>query len=59
MPKRKAPFNQAEQSEQFKRAAKEMVDAGELDLTEAERALDAFVRRAKTTGPPDAEEPRD
>jgi polyhydroxyalkanoate synthesis regulator phasin len=58
MPKRKAPFNQAEQSERFKKAAQDMIDAGELDPIEGERALDSLVRRARKTGPTERDEPR-
>jgi polyhydroxyalkanoate synthesis regulator phasin len=57
MPKRKAKFDQAKQSAQFKKAAQDMVDAGELDPIEAERALDAVVRRAKTAGAAHDDEP--
>lgn len=58
MAKRNALFNQAEQSERFKKSAQELIDAGELDPTEAECALDAIVRRAKTARPINEDEPR-
>jgi polyhydroxyalkanoate synthesis regulator phasin len=49
MPKKKSQETQTEQSERFRKAVREMVDAGELDPTEADAALDRMVRR---TSPP-------
>lgn len=57
MPKRKKPFDQAEQSKQFAKVAQELIDAGELSLTDAERALDDVVKRARRAEPTDNDEP--
>ncbi|GAA0861911.1 hypothetical protein GCM10009115_06440 [Sphingopyxis soli] len=45
MPKKKNQETQAEQSERFKKAVRELIDAGELSPTEADKALDALVRK--------------
>lgn len=45
MPKKKEPDDPKAQSERFKKAAQELVDAGELSHIEAEKALDALVRK--------------
>lgn len=58
MPKRKEKFDQAAQSERFRKAAREMIDAGELNPIAGEKALDALVRSAKRTGPASNDEPR-
>ena len=58
MPKRKAKFDQAEQSERFRKAAQGMIDAGELNPIEGEKALDALVRMAKKAGATDDDGPR-
>ena len=49
MPKKKRQETQAEQSARFKRDAQKLIDAGELNPTEAEAALDKLLRRAKAT----------
>jgi polyhydroxyalkanoate synthesis regulator phasin len=46
MPKKKRHETQAEQSARFKRDAQKLVDAGELNLTEAEAAVERLVRRS-------------
>jgi polyhydroxyalkanoate synthesis regulator phasin len=46
MPKKGKTESQAEQSERFKRDAQRLVDAGELNPTEADKALDSIVRKA-------------
>jgi polyhydroxyalkanoate synthesis regulator phasin len=46
MPKKVKPESQKEQSERFKRDAQRLVDAGELSPTEADKALDALVRKS-------------
>lgn len=43
MPKVKNKLSQKEQSEQFKKAATELVDAGELDPIEAELSLEKLM----------------
>ena len=50
MPKKYKPESQNEQSERFRRDAQKLIDAGELNPTEADAALDALVRRAKVDG---------
>ena len=47
MPKKANKETQTEQSERFKKDAQKLVDAGELSPTDAERALDSLVKRAK------------
>jgi hypothetical protein len=46
MPKRKEKLTQAEQSERFRRDAQRLIDAGELDPIEAERAVDALIQKS-------------
>ena len=50
MPKKLNPESPAEQSKRFKREAQKLIDAGELNLTEADAAMDKLVRRAKFDG---------
>lgn len=47
MPKKKKQETQKEQSERFEKAVQELVDAGELNRTEASKILDSMVRDAK------------
>ena len=44
MPKKKQTETQAEQSERFRRAVQELVDAGELSPTEAEERFEQALR---------------
>jgi polyhydroxyalkanoate synthesis regulator phasin len=44
MPKKKNQETQKEQSERFKQAVRDLVDAGELSPTEANAAMDKMVR---------------
>ena len=53
MPKKKRQESQATQSARFKRDAQKLIDAGELNPTEAEAALDELLRRSATRQPPD------
>lgn len=53
MPKRKGEETPEEQGARFIRDVQRMIDAGELSPTDAEKALDALVRKAKT--PPHAD----
>jgi polyhydroxyalkanoate synthesis regulator phasin len=48
MPKKKPGLTPEEQSESFRAKVRELIDAGELNPTEADNALDAFVRKAST-----------
>ena len=50
MPPRKNPESPKEQSERFKRDAQKLIDAGELNPTEADKALDGLVKRARFDG---------
>jgi len=50
MPKKKNPERPEDQSARFKRDAEKLIEAGELNPTEADRALDKLVRRAKFDG---------
>ena len=43
MPKKKQTETQAEQSERFRRAVQELVDAGELSPTEAEERFERLM----------------
>ena len=45
MPKKLKPESEGEQSERFRSDAQKLIDAGELDPTEAERMVDEIVRR--------------
>ena len=47
MPKKKRQESQAEQSARFKRDAQKLIDAGELNPTEAAAAVDELVKTAK------------
>jgi len=50
MPKKKRQESQAEQSARFKRDAQKLIDAGELNPTDAAAALENLVRRARQAG---------
>jgi len=50
MPKKKPGMTPEEQSEAFRREAQRLIDAGELNPTDADAALDGLVRRAATKG---------
>ena len=50
MPKKKKPESPAEQSARFLAEAQKLIDAGELNPTEVEAALDRLVRKAKPGG---------
>lgn len=45
MPKKSKPESEEEQSERFKREARKLIDAGELDPERGERALSDLVKR--------------
>lgn len=51
-PKKKQTETQAEQSERFRRAVQELVDAGELNPTEAEERFQRAIRRLAPSKPP-------
>lgn len=46
MPKRKQAETQAEQSARFKADAQRLIDAGELNPTEADKLFEALLREA-------------
>lgn len=50
MPKKLKPENQAEQSERFRKAVRELEAAGELNPTEADEAFERLL--ALATKPP-------
>ena len=45
MPPRKKSLTQKAQSERFRKAAQDLIDAGELSLTDAGAAMDKLVRK--------------
>ena len=45
MPPKMNPETQAVQSARFKKGARKLVKAGELNLTDADDALDALIRK--------------
>ncbi len=45
MPKKKKPETQEEQSERFRAAVRQMIDAGELNPTEADEAFERLTSR--------------
>lgn len=47
MPKKKLQETQAEQSARFKRDAQKLIDAGELNPTDAAAALEKLVSKQK------------
>ena len=46
MPKKLNPETQEEQSARFKREAQKLIDAGELNLTEADEKIEQLLRRS-------------
>jgi hypothetical protein len=46
MPKKKRQESQAEQSARFKADAQRLIDAGELNPTEAAEAVERLIRRS-------------
>jgi len=46
MPKKKRQETQEEQSARFKKDAQKLIDAGELNPTEAEAAVDRLIRKS-------------
>lgn len=51
MPKKKNQETQAEQSERFKKAAQDMIDAGDLDPDEADGLVSRILAGSKTELP--------
>lgn len=49
MPKKKKAETQEEQSERFKETVRALVDAGELNPTEADERFDALTRRLRSS----------
>jgi polyhydroxyalkanoate synthesis regulator phasin len=45
MPRKKHQETQAEQTQRFRIKVQELIDAGELNPTEADAALDALVKK--------------
>lgn len=52
MPKKKQTETQAEQSERFRRAVQELVDAGELSPTEADERFEQLMREIASPNRP-------
>lgn len=50
MAEKKAPETPEDQSERFKREAQKLIDAGELNPTDAARRLDSLVRKSSAEG---------
>ena len=50
MPKKQNPETPEEQAKRFREKVRELIDAGELNPTEADAALDKLIRRAKLDG---------
>lgn len=48
MPKKTKQETPAEQSERFKKAVREMIDAGELNPTDANAAFERLIHRVRT-----------
>jgi polyhydroxyalkanoate synthesis regulator phasin len=48
VPKKKPGMTPEEQSKRFKSDVQQLIDAGELNPTEADKALDSLVRKSKT-----------
>lgn len=51
MPKKQNAESQNEQSERFKREAQKLIDAGELNPTDADSAMERILARGRTRGP--------
>lgn len=51
MPKKQNRDKPEEQSEKFKREAQRLIDAGELNPTDADAALDRLIRRQEPSKP--------
>ena len=51
MPKKKVHETQAEQSERFRKAVRDLVGAGELNPTEADDAFERLLAKAASTVP--------
>ncbi len=58
MPKKKEQLGQKEQSERFRRAVQELVDAGELSPTEAEERLERVMTEIARHSPLDDSLPK-
>lgn len=52
MPKKQSPESPQEQSERFRREAQKLIDAGELNPTEAEIALSDIIYQVSTPKSP-------
>ena len=51
MPDKKRPMTAKEQSERFKADAQRLIDAGELNPTEADEAMERALRKLKNPFP--------
>jgi len=50
MPKKKPGMTPTQQSESFRAKVRELIDAGELNPTDADAALDGLTKKVKTQG---------
>lgn len=50
MPKKKPGMSPEQQSESFRAKVRELIDAGELNPTEADTAMDALVKKVANKG---------
>lgn len=51
MPKKKPGMTPDQQSESFRAKVRELIDAGELNPTDADAALDGLIRRSRAGNP--------
>ena len=54
MPKKKNPESQEEQSERFRKAVTDLVDAGELNPEDADKVLDTMTLNMRRTAQGDS-----
>ncbi len=50
MPKKKEKLTQERQSEMFRKTAQELIDAGELNPTEADEVIDKVISNQRPRG---------
>jgi hypothetical protein len=55
MPKKQNRETPEEQSERFKREAQRLIDAGELNPTEADEAIERILRQSSGSAPSEAD----
>ena len=55
MPKKKVELTQEQQSELFRMVVRDLVDAGELNPTEADKAFERLMGKVTNSNPPQGE----